>query len=82
MGYCETVREKLESLGVRCVVDYSNEKISYKVNDASMKKIPYILVCGAKEAETGGVSVRKFGFMDTETMSLDRFIEMVEREMR
>lgn len=82
VGYCETVREKLESLGVRCVVDYSNEKVSYKVNDASMKKIPYILVCGAKEAETGGVSVRKFGFMDTETMSLDRFIEMVEREMR
>ena len=82
MGYCETVRKRLESLGVRCVTDYSNEKISYKVNDASMKKIPYILVCGAKESETGGVSVRKFGSMKNESMSLDGFIEMINGEMQ
>lgn len=59
--YAESVVEKLKAAGLRAVLDTRNEKINYKVREHSHAKVPAILVCGAREAEQGTVSVRRLG---------------------
>lgn len=78
IGYCESVREKLVKMGVRVETDYSNETINYKVNSCTAKKVPIMIVCGSKEASDGSVSVRRFGSMRSEVMSIDDFAKEVD----
>ena len=58
-GYANEVAAKLEAAGVRVEVDSRNEKIGYKIREAQMQKIPYMLVVGEKEATTQTVGLRK-----------------------
>ena len=59
--YAYEVVKQLDAQGVRAVVDDRNEKIGKKIRDNELKKIPYLLIVGEKEAENGEVSVRKHG---------------------
>ena len=74
--YANKLKKILSEKGYRVETDYRNEKISYKVNDTSMKKIPIMLVCGAKEEKTNSVCVRQLGSRDVKEMSFDKFLEM------
>lgn len=65
---------KLEAAGIRVTGDYRNEKIGYKIREAQMEKIPYMLIIGDKEAEAGMVSVRSRYGGDKGTMSIDQFL--------
>lgn len=65
---------KLESAGIRVTGDYRNEKIGYKIREAQMEKIPYMLIIGDKEAESGLVSVRSRRDGDLGTVNLDKFL--------
>lgn len=58
MEYADSVNKIMTSRGIRCEIDGRSEKMNYKVRDAQEKKIPFMLIVGAKEAETGSVSVR------------------------
>ncbi len=73
--YAKDVVQKLKAKGIRVVSDYRNEKISYKVREHSLQKIPYILAIGQKEAEQGTVAVRTFGSKEQKFMPLDDFIK-------
>ncbi len=66
--------------GIRCEVDKRNEKIGYKIREAKIDKVPYILVVGDKEAEGGTVNVNKRGVEEKETVALEAFIEKVVKE--
>ncbi len=78
--YADSVVAKLDALGIRCEVDKRNEKIGYKIREAQGQKIPYMLVCGDKEAENGQVSVRtRTG--KTKTMSVEDFADAICREV-
>lgn len=78
--YADQVAAKLDELGIRCEVDKRNEKIGYKIREAQGQKIPYMLVCGDKEAENGEVSVRtRTG--KTRTMSVDDFASAIADEV-
>ena len=55
--YANGVLRKLKAAGLRCTIDERNEKIGYKIREAQMEKIPYMLVLGEKEIEQGGVAV-------------------------
>lgn len=57
LDYTNGISEKLTSLGVRCEVDSRNEKIGYKIREAQLEKVPYMLVIGEKEKEAGVVAV-------------------------
>ena len=57
-AYAQELKAKLEAMGVRCAADLRNEKIGYKIREAQMEKLPYMLVVGDKEAESGAVAVR------------------------
>ncbi|MEI6285085.1 MAG: threonine--tRNA ligase [Bacillota bacterium] len=80
LEYSQTVVERLKSNGVRVELDARNEKIGYKIRQAQQEKLPYMLVIGDKEVETGEVAVRQRGQNDIGTMSLAVFIERVLKD--
>lgn len=75
------VRQKLEKLGIRTELDLRNEKIGFKVREAVMMKIPYMLVLGDKEVEEGTVNVRTRKGEVIGTMTLDDAIAMFQEEI-
>jgi threonyl-tRNA synthetase len=79
VDYAAEVGAKLRVAGVRVEVDHSNEKLGAKIRVAQMKKIPYMLVVGEKEAAAGTVSVRKRGTGDQGSMEIDALIEEARR---
>ena len=79
--YAKQVAAKLDAAGIRVESDLRNEKIGYKIREAQMQKIPYMLVVGDKEAEAGSVAVRTRAGEDLGAMSLDAFLEKVRREI-
>ena len=78
--YAAMVLKKLEANGIRAEVDYRNEKIGYKIREAGMQKIPYMLVIGEKEVENREISIRKRGAGDIGAQSLEYFIEEIVKE--
>jgi len=80
--YAHQVADRLRAAGVRAEVDLRNEKVGYKVRDAEVQKIPYILVVGEKEAKIGTVSVRKHGGQDLGVMPIDEFLATIREELK
>ncbi|MDE6231184.1 MAG: threonine--tRNA ligase [Muribaculaceae bacterium] len=80
--YAYEVKRALEKEDVRAVVDDRNEKIGKKIRDNELKKIPYMLIVGEKEAENGEVSVRKQGEGDKGTMSIADFARIINDEVK
>lgn len=81
MDYVSKVEDELKKAGVRVKVDVRNEKLGYKIREAQMQKIPYLLVLGDKEIESNGVNVRKYGQQETEEISLDQFIKNIKQDI-
>ena len=79
--YCREIAEKLEKAmphhPLRVALDLRNEKITYKIREHSMQKLPFILVAGDKERVAGAVAVRSRGNKDLGVMSVDAFIELI-----
>jgi threonyl-tRNA synthetase len=75
------VKKKLESKGIRVEVDTRNEKIGYKIREARLERVPYILVAGDKEIENNAVSVRTRKDGDIGQMSVDDFIKRIVDEV-
>ena len=80
--YAQSIYEKLSAAGIRCETDFRSEKIGYKIREAQMQKIPYMLVVGDKEAESGLVAVRTRAGGDEGTMSLDEFMTKLEKQIK
>lgn len=81
MEYGKKVLEELNEAGIRAEIDQRAEKIGYKIREAQMQKIPYMLVVGAKEEESGVVSVRSRFAGDEGQKSLADFIAAVKEEI-
>lgn len=77
--YCAEVAGKLKEQGFRVEVDYRNEKIGKKIREATLEKIPYMLVVGDRDMEAGTVSVRHRGEGDLGAMSLEQFSAMLRQ---
>ncbi|GAQ24491.1 threonyl-tRNA synthetase [Tepidanaerobacter syntrophicus] len=77
LDYAYKVKKQLDAAGIRAEVDERNEKIGYKVRDAQMKRIPFMLVTGDKEASENTVSVRTREKGDTGSKSIEEFINEV-----
>ena len=80
--YAGQVCEKLNALGVRAETDLRNEKIGYKIREAQMQKIPYMLVVGDREAEAGKVAVRTRKGEDLGAMDFDEFSAKILEEIK
>ena len=79
--YAAEVAKKLTAAGIRVETDTRNEKIGYKIREAQLEKVPYMLVIGDKECESGTVAVRSRKNGDMGTESLDTFIADVRKEI-
>ena len=79
---CLELQKKLDACGIRCEVDLRSEKLGYKLREAQLMKIPYMLVVGDKEAEDGTVSVRRRGEGDIGTKSFDEFLNIALDEIK
>ena len=79
--YAYEVAKELTAADVRVTVDDRNEKIGRKIRDNELRRIPYMLVVGEKEAENGEVSVRKQGEGDKGTMKIATFAEEIARKV-
>ncbi|USK91033.1 threonine--tRNA ligase [Rossellomorea marisflavi] len=80
--YAKEVQEKLQAEGLRVDIDDRNEKIGYKIREAQMSKVPYMLVVGDNEIKEKAVNVRKYGEQKSETLSFDAFADMVKSEAK
>lgn len=80
--YANTIFNELKKNGIRSEVDERNEKIGYKIRDWEMKKLPYMLIVGEKEKESGLVSVRKHKEGDKGTLALSEFIDKIASEIK
>lgn len=80
--YAAEVAAKLDEAGVRVEIDDRNEKIGRKIRDNELKRIPYMLVVGEKEAAEGKISVRRQGEGDKGAMTVEEFAEVVDAEVR
>ncbi len=77
----EELRDTLREKGIRAEADLRNEKIGFKIREAQMQKVPYMLVIGDKEAEQNVVAVRSRSEGDLGTMSLEDFLARLENEI-
>ncbi len=75
------VTNELQAKGFKVSCDDRNEKMGYRIREAQLEKIPYMLIIGDKEVETNTVSVRKRGGVDLGSMSLDDFAAMIREEI-
>ena len=75
--YARSVAKTLQNQGLRVNLDLRNEKITYKIREHSMQKLPYLVVVGDKEMAAGAVAVRARGGQDLGVMSLDAFVQKV-----
>ena len=78
--YAKDVAAAAAANGLRVETDLRNEKISYKVREHSLMKVPYILVVGAREAESGSVALRRLGSNDQEVLATDAALAMLKAE--
>ena len=79
--YARELEKKLAAAGIRVEADYRSEKMGYKIREAQLKKIPYMLVVGDKEMEDGTVAVRARKEEKGGTMSVDAFLEAIRAEI-
>ena len=81
-AYADSVKNKLLNQGLRVISDLRNEKISYKIREHSLQKLPYQLVVGDKEMQAGTVAVRTRSGEDLGAMGLADFTERLQREAK
>lgn len=82
LEYSEKVYEALEEAGLRAHLDSRSEKVGYKIREAQLQKINYMLVLGQKEEDSGKISVRRRSGEELGEMDLDAFIEMLQVEIK
>ena len=80
--YAEKLKEKLEEYDIRAELDEREEKIGYKIREAQLQKIPYMLIVGDKEVEANAVGVRSRKDGDIGAMSVEDFINKIEEEIK
>jgi threonyl-tRNA synthetase len=80
--YARDVAKSLQNQGLRVELDLRNEKITYKIREHSMQKLPFILVVGEKEKAAGAVAVRARGNQDLGVMSVDAFSQKIAQDIQ
>ena len=81
-AYADKVEAQMKEEGIRCSVDRRSEKMGYKIREARLERVPYMLVVGAKEEEEGKVSVRSRYLGDEGMKDLGEFIAAIKEEIK
>jgi len=81
LEYAKTIEKELLKNKIRVKVDNRAEKIGYKIREAELERVPYMLILGKKEAEEGIVSIRRRGNKENDVMSLEEFVIKLLKEI-
>ena len=81
-GYATELTAKLRQVGIRCESDLRNEKITYKIREHSVNKVPYLLIVGEKEVASGAAAVRARGNRDLGAIKVDEVISLLRAEIQ
>ena len=81
LDYASELYDLLKNAGYRVELDSRNEKLGYKLREAVMKKVPYMLIIGQKEVDNRNISFRRNGSEETITMSIDEFVELLKEDI-
>jgi threonyl-tRNA synthetase len=81
LEYAKQIEDELRQAGLRVEIDERDEKMGYKIREAQMQKIPYMLVVGDKERDEKAVNVRKYGEQKSETVSFESFLSALKNEV-
>ena len=79
-NYAKKIFEQCMKAGINTEVDLKNQKISYKIREHSLSKVPLLLICGKKEVKDKSVTIRKLGSEKQETLTLDRAIKKISQQ--
>ena len=79
--YAQKIQDELIEAGVRSEIDLRNEKLGYKIREAQMEKVPYMVIVGEKEVEEGTISVRKRDEGDIGGMKAEELIARIKAEV-
>ncbi len=82
LDYAKKVQEQLQEAGLRVELDSRDEKIGYKIREAQIQKIPYMLVVGDNEIAENAVNVRKYGEQKSETVAFEQFMQQIQQEVK
>jgi len=82
LDYSKNLKQKFFDLDIRSEVDDRDEKLGYRMRDSQNSKVPFTLVIGDNEVEKNTVNVRTLGSQQTKEMSVDEFIEMIQKEIK
>lgn len=80
--YVNELTRKLQNAGIRVKADLRNEKIGFKIREHTLRRVPYMFVCGDKEVEAGKVAVRTRRGKDLGSMDVNEVIEKLQQEIR
>jgi len=80
ISYAQKIHKKLQAYGIRSEVDSSASTISYKIRDAEVQKIPYMVVCGSREAKLKKISVRKHGIGNVGLLAVKELVKKIKNE--
>ena len=80
--YVQEVAKKLSDAGLRVKTDLRNEKVGFKIREHTLRRVPYMLVCGDKEIETGKVAVRTRKGQDLGTFTVEEFLDILKKQVR
>jgi threonyl-tRNA synthetase len=81
ISYAKAIHQKLQLHGIRAEIDNSPATINYKIREAEVQKIPYMIICGKKEAQTRKISVRKHGTGNIGTLTIKAFLKIIKKEV-
>ena len=81
LEYAKTIEKELLKNKIRVKVDSRAEKIGYKIREAELERVPYMLILGKKEVEEGVLSIRRRGNKENEVMDLERFVTKLLKEI-
>lgn len=79
--YAKAIADELTESGIRCEIDYRDEKIGYKIREAQLDKVPYMIIIGQKEIDAGEISVRSRDSGDVGSMRISQFLESLREEL-
>ncbi|WP_124065524.1 threonine--tRNA ligase [Clostridium sp. E02] len=80
--YAEMIKSKLRQYGIRSELDLRKEKIGYKIREAQLDKVPYMIIVGQKEMDSQKVSIRKRDEGDLGSFNLEEFIRLIQEEIK
>ena len=78
--YSKTLQAKLKEQGIRCEIDLSSEKLGYKIRQSQVQQVPYMIVIGQEEVESGVLAVRSRDTGETEKLTLKELTEVLDKE--